>query len=79
MLHGCTNVLLGSPRCVEGIMSDNEKAEEGARQGASGAVGGAGGDMVTRKPVGLAGGGKEHVVGRLEVSAGGEDADSGAI
>jgi hypothetical protein len=59
---------------LEGRVAEDEVGEEGAGQGASGAVGGAGFDVDTRDPVGLAGGQEEEVVGGVEVAAGGEDA-----
>ncbi len=77
--EGSGDVCLGSPGGFFWRESEDQVAEEGAREGATGAVGRLGEDAFAGDPKWMmCGGEEEEVVGRMEVSAGDEDVESAA-
>ena len=77
--EGSGDVCLGSLGSFFWRAAEDQVAEEGAREGATGAVGGSGEDAFAGDPKRLTcGGEEEEVVGRIEVAAGDEDVQSAA-
>ncbi len=75
--QGSGDVGFGSTGCEFRGAAEDQVAEERAREGATGAVGGSGEDPFPGDPHWLLGGGEEQeVVGRIEVAAGDEDVES---
>ena len=74
---GFGDKVLGSANGFDGCVAEDEEAEEGGGEGAAGAVGRGGFDVLAGEPVEISRGEAEEVGGLGVVSGGGDDVEVG--